>query len=93
MEPLWKIIPKNLGYWKRNFKKNKENGSVVPTYVECAKRTFVVMTLLTKTCISVGHRYSNSTCCILAVFAESSEINSKHCRHFLILYQSVHWLI
>ena len=36
----------------------------MPVHVECAKPTFNVLALLTKSCnvFSLGHRYSNITC-------------------------------
>ena len=63
---IWNLIPEKSRALEilNKFKKEIKNGSVTLVHVECAKRTFNVLALLTKNCnvFSLRHRYSNTTC-------------------------------
>ena len=74
MEPDSRKI-KGIGSIKQIQKRNKENGSVMPVQVECAKRTFNVLLLSTKNCnaFSLGHRYSNTSCFFPFLLTETSQ--------------------
>ena len=47
---IWNLIPEDLGHWKHqiNLKKKLRNGRMMRVHVECAKRTFNMLALLTK---------------------------------------------